>query len=149
VAGRAGRAERPGTVILQTHAPGHPLLHTLLRGGYAALAAQLLRERREASLPPFAQWALLRAESPDEAQLDTFLAAAAKAGADAAGITLHGPLPAPMPRRAGAFRGQLLAEAGERSVLQAFLPPWLARLRALPGARRLRWSIDVDPVDLY
>ncbi|WP_395679131.1 primosomal protein N' [Dokdonella sp.] len=148
VAGRAGRAERPGTVILQTHAPDHPLLGVLLDGGYRALAQRLLQERRDASLPPFAQFALLRAEAKDKLALERFLVSATQAAA-CAGIRAHGPLAAPMPRRAGADRAQVLLESADRSTLQAFLPGWLDALRALPDERRLRWSIDVDPVDLY
>lgn len=148
VAGRAGRAERPGTVILQTHDPAHPLLAVLLDGGYRALATRLLKDRREAGLPPFAQFALLRAEAKEQTVLDAFLHAA-MAALDADGVTAHGPLAAPMPRRAGALRGQILLEAPLRSALQSSLPRWLDALRALPGARALRWSIDVDPVDLY
>ncbi|HEY6941063.1 primosomal protein N', partial [Dokdonella sp.] len=150
VAGRAGRADRPGTVILQTHDPAHPLLGVLLNGGYRALAARLLDERRSAGLPPFVQFALLRAEAPQQDVLDRFLrAAAAGATPMPAGVSLHGPLAAPMPRRAGAWRAQILVEAGERAALQAFLPGWLDAVRALPDERRVRWSIDVDPVDLY
>ncbi len=147
VAGRAGRAERRGTVILQTHAPGNPLLATLIDGGYRALAARLLDERREALLPPFAHFALLRAEGKDAAILDGFLRAAL-AGIGS-GILAHGPLAAPMPLRAGMRRGQILLETPSRAELQAFLPAWLERVRALPDARTVRWSIDVDPVDLY
>ncbi|MBO9662079.1 primosomal protein N' [Dokdonella sp.] len=148
VAGRAGRAERPGAVILQTHDPSHPLLAVLLDGGYRALAAQLLKDRRAASLPPFAHFALLRAEAKEQAALDAFLREA-MARIDARDLIAHGPLAAPMPRRAGAYRGQILLEASTRGELQAFLPRWLDALRAIPGARALRWSIDVDPVDLY
>lgn len=148
VAGRAGRAERAGTVLLQTHDPVHALLTVLLNGGYRALATQLLQDRRAASLPPFGQLALLRAEATDKAALERFLASAAASAVDAA-VVAHGPLAAPMARRAGAHRGQVLIEAGERAALQAFLPAWLDRVRVLPGARQLRWSIDVDPVDLY
>ena len=148
VAGRAGRAERPGNVILQTHDPAHPLLTLLMNRGYRALATQLLADRRAASLPPFAQFALLRAESKDKDLLDRFLAAAAQA-VDDPSVSAHGPLTAPMPRRAGAFRGQVLIEANERPAMQTFLPGWLERVRALPDERRVRWSIDVDPVDLY
>jgi primosomal protein N' (replication factor Y) len=148
VAGRAGRAERPGTVILQTHDPQHPLLAVLLNGGYRALSTTLLDERRAASLPPFAHFALLRAEAKESDRLDAFLAAAADAARDAP-VTLHGPMPAPMPRRAGVLRGQLLVESAERSLLQTFLDGWIDALRALPGSKAQRWSIDVDPVDLY
>jgi len=148
VAGRAGRAERPGTVILQTHDPQHPLLAVLLNGGYRALSAKLLDERRAAGLPPFTHFALLRAEAKKADNLDAFLAAAAEAARDTP-VTVLGPMPAPMPLRAGALRAQLLIEAGERSTLQTFLAGWIDQLRALPSGKALRWSIDVDPVDLY
>ncbi|MFC4819817.1 primosomal protein N' [Dokdonella ginsengisoli] len=148
VAGRAGRAERPGAVILQTHDPAHPLLAVLLDGGYRALATQLLKDRRAAGLPPFAHFALLRAEAKSPQALDAFLRAA-MAKIDANGLLAHGPLAAPMPLRAGAHRGQILLEAAVRGELQAFLPRWLDALRELPGTRAVRWSIDVDPVDLY
>jgi primosomal protein N' (replication factor Y) len=148
VSGRAGRAERAGRVILQTHDPTHPLLHTLLDGGYRALATRLLKDRRDAGLPPFAHFALLRADASRKETLDAFLAEATRAAGDPQ-IIAHGPLAAPMPRRAGAFRGQVLIEAGDRAALQSFLPDWLERVRALPGERQIRWSIDVDPVDLY
>ncbi len=148
VAGRAGRAERPGTVILQTHDPEHPLLGVLLNGGYRALSTKLIDERRAAGLPPFAHFALLRAEAKQSARLDAFLAAAASAIGNAR-IVAHGPMPAPMPRRAGVLRGQLLIEAAERAVLQDFLGGWIERVRELPEGKALRWSIDVDPVDLY
>jgi primosomal protein N' (replication factor Y) len=149
VAGRAGRARAPGRVLLQTHHPDHPLLATLLDGGYPALAAQLLAERRDAGLPPFGHLALLRAEHADAATVPAFLAAAIGTIPTPSGIALHGPLPAPMPRRAGAHRGQVLVEARDRTVLQSFLPSWLGAIRALPLQRRVRWSIDVDPIDLY
>jgi primosomal protein N' (replication factor Y) len=148
VAGRAGRAERPGTVILQTHDPDHPLLAVLIGGGYRALSAQLLEERRSAGLPPFTHFALLRAEAKQAAKLDAFLANAARAIGDAE-VSAHGPMPAPMPRRAGVLRGQILIEAAERATLQAFLSRLLETLREMPEGKALRWSIDVDPVDLY
>ncbi len=148
VAGRAGRAERPGSVILQTHDPAHPLLSVLLNGGYRALATQLLQDRRAAGFPPFAQFALLRAEAKDKDLLNAFLTAAMRVASDPT-VVAHGPLAAPMARRGGMFRGQVLIESGERPALQAFLPGWLEMLCELPGERQLRWSIDVDPVDLY
>jgi primosomal protein N' (replication factor Y) len=149
VAGRAGRAQLPGAVILQTHHPDHPLLHDLIEGGYSKLAQTLMDERRAAGLPPFAQFALLRAEAKVLADVHDFLEQAVQtARAAARPVSAHGPLPAPMPRRAGFRRSQVLIEASERSVMQAFLPDWLAALRQLPGARKVRWSIDVDPVEM-
>ncbi|MEZ5461105.1 primosomal protein N' [Dokdonella sp.] len=149
VSGRAGRAERPGSVILQTHHPDHPLLLALIRGGYPALVSNLKDERRAAGLPPFAQMALLRAESKSLVDATAFLTeAVALAKSTGKGIMAHGPLPAPMPRRAGFQRSQVLIEASTRSAMQAFLPDWLEAIRTWPGARRVRWSIDVDPVEM-
>jgi primosomal protein N' (replication factor Y) len=149
VAGRAGRALKPGQVWLQTHHPEHPLLRDLLRDGYAKVAAELLEERRTAELPPFAHLALLRAEAKSQTAAEEFLAAAAQSAASPNGMNLLGPMPAPMPRRAGFHRGQLLVSATDRRALQVFLPDWLTRVRELREAKRVRWSIDVDPVDLY
>ena len=121
----------------------------MLRDGYAKVAIELLEERRAAELPPFAHLALLRAEAKSQTAVEEFLAAAAQAAASPNGVNLLGPMPAPMPRRAGFHRGQLLFSATERRALQVFLPDWLARVRVLREAKRVRWAIDVDPVDLY
>ncbi|MFN3842883.1 MAG: primosomal protein N' [Rehaibacterium terrae] len=149
VAGRAGRAQAAGEVILQTHHPEHPLLTTLLAGGYPAFAALELAQREAAGFPPFAHLALLRAEAPDEGAVTAFLRAARAALAGDETVALHGPLPAPMARRAGRHRGQLLLSAPLRPALQARLHAGVPRLYALPEARRVRWSLDVDPLDLY
>lgn len=150
VSGRAGRAERRGEVIIQTHHPEHPLLHTLLRDGYAALARQLLDERREMSLPPYASLALLRAEAPAaEAPLHFLEEARQQARALAVpGVELMGPVPAPMERRAGRFRAQLLLHAPHRQELQQLLHTWVERLSQLKSGRRVRWSLDVDPMEM-
>ncbi len=148
VAGRAGRGERPGEVLLQTHHPDHPLLTTLLAGGYPAAAELALAEREAAGFPPYAFLALVRAEAAKEAAVFEFLDQA-RACLDARHLEVGAPLPAPMPRRAGKSRGQLLLSSGQRPALQAALADWLPRLYALPSARKVRWSVDVDPVDLY
>jgi primosomal protein N' (replication factor Y) len=149
VAGRAGRAHKPGTVWLQTYHPEHPLLRELLRNGYAHVARGLLEERRLAGLPPYAYLALLRAEAKTPELSEEFFAAAVTLAGAPADISLLGPMPAPMPRRAGLHREQLLLSATQRQRLHAFLPDWLAQVRALPQARRVRWSLDIDPIDLY
>jgi primosomal protein N' (replication factor Y) (superfamily II helicase) len=149
VSGRAGRARKPGEVWLQTHHPDDPLLRELLRAGYASVARQLLQERRDAGLPPFAHLALLRAQATTQTPLDEFLGHAAKLAGIPAGVNLLGPMPAPMPLRAGMIRGQLLLSAEDRACLHAFLSEWIERVRAMPQARRVRWSLDVDPLDLY
>lgn len=149
VSGRAGRASKPGSVLLQTHHPDHALLGTLLRGGYRGLAASLLAERRDAQWPPYAHLALLRAEAKQLQQTEKFLRDAAEAAGMPDGIDLAGPIPAPMPLRAGMHRAQILLSSAERARLQHFLPAWIDALRALASARHVRWSVDVDPIDLY
>jgi primosomal protein N' (replication factor Y) len=149
VAGRAGRAEKAGTVWLQTHHPQHPLLQTLIQGGYHAFADGELAQREAAGFPPFAHLALLRAEAQHADPPQQFLQAAKAVLRDTGhAIELHGPLPAPMPRRAGYVRAQLLVSAARRRDLHAALDAALPTIRDLPEARRLRWSLDVDPLDL-
>jgi primosomal protein N' (replication factor Y) len=150
VAGRAGRARKPGRVILQTHHPEHPLLRALLAHGYAATARELLVERQAVALPPYGHQALLRAEAAKRDAVDGFLAAARAALPPELGaVQVAGPMPAPMPVRAGRQRGQLLLEAPRRASLHAMLRPWWLALHGLPAARQVRWSVDVDPIDLY
>lgn len=149
VAGRAGRAQLPGEVLLQTHHPEHPLLNTLLAGGYPAVAALQLAEREAAQFPPYTHLAMLRAEAPTEADMQGFLQEAREAFTTHDGVQLNGPMPAPMARRAGKARGQILLDAAQRGPLHAALHDWLPRLQALKSARKVRWSLDVDPTDLY
>ncbi|HEY1071039.1 MAG TPA: primosomal protein N', partial [Thermomonas sp.] len=148
VAGRAGRAERAGTVLLQTHHPDHPLLQTLVAGGYHAFVDGELALREAAGFPPFAHLALLRAEARHAEPPMQFLQAA-KATLDAFAVEASGPLLAPMPRRAGYVRAQLVVSAPDRRALHAALDAVVPALHAAPEARRVRWSLDVDPVDLY
>jgi len=149
VAGRAGRAQLPGEVVLQTHHPEHPLLTTLLGGGYPAVAALALAEREAAGFPPYAHLAMLRAEAPLEGDVQNFLREAHAAFDKSHAVEAHAPMPAPMPRRAGRARWQLLLSAVQRPALQAALHDWMPQLHALKSARKVRWSLDVDPIDLY
>lgn len=155
VAGRAGRAEEPGKVIIQTHLADHPLLIQLTEQGYFAFAEQALSERRAAGLPPFSHLALLRAEAHKPGQAEEFLdqACAEAEGLltqmGLTGIELLGPVPAPMERRAGRYRAQLLLQGNARAPLHKLLSVWLLALEAMPSGRAVRWSLDVDPVDLY
>jgi primosomal protein N' (replication factor Y) len=149
VAGRAGRAERAGEVWLQTHHPGHPLLQTLIEGGYHAFAEAELLQREAAGFPPFAHLALLRAEAVHADAPLAFLQAAKSLLDGDGALDIHGPLPAPMPRRAGLLRAQLLLSSNSRAALHGALDALVPALHALPQARKVRWSLDVDPVDLY
>jgi primosomal protein N' (replication factor Y) len=149
VGGRAGRAQRPGEVLWQTHHPAHPLLLGLLGGGYPAVAALELAQREAAGFPPFTHLALLRAEAPAEGAALAFLAAAREAFVATEGIELSAPMPAPMERRGGRSRAQLLLTAASRPARHAALAAWLPAVRALRAPKSLRWSLDVDPADLY
>ncbi|SPY80959.1 primosome assembly protein PriA [Pseudomonas aeruginosa] len=155
VAGRAGRAEEPGRVLIQTHLADHPLLVQLTEDGYFAFAEQALSERRAAGLPPFAHLALLRAEAHKPGQAEAFLDSACSAAEQlleqmgGPEVELLGPVPAPMERRAGKHRAQLLLQCMSRAPLHRLLTPWLQSLEQLPGGRQVRWSLDIDPIDLF
>ncbi|MEN5004340.1 primosomal protein N' [Stenotrophomonas indicatrix] len=149
VAGRAGRARDPGEVWLQTHHPGHPLLETLVNGGYHPFAQAELNQRQAAGFPPFAHLALMRAEAQQVEHANAFLLAARKLLGEQDMVEAYGPMPAPMPRRAGYQRTQLLLSAAQRPPLHGVLAQLVPQLYALPEARKVRWSLDVDPTDLY
>jgi primosomal protein N' (replication factor Y) len=150
VAGRAGREARAGEVMIQTEFPEHPLLNRLISEGYESFALSALQERREAGWPPFSRLALLRAEAKDSAALDSFLRAAAAAGQtlNESAVKILGPAAALIARRADHFRAHLLIETPVRSTLQRFLARWLPRIEDLRHPAGLRWSIDVDPLEV-
>ncbi len=147
VAGRAGRGIHAGRVLIQTHHPDHALFQTLLSGGYGVFARAELAMREALSLPPFVAQALLRAEARERGVIEQFLREIA-ALVQQPGVQAMGPLPAPHARRAGFERAQLILEAHKRSDLHAALETLLPLLYAHPLARRVRWSLDVDPVSI-
>lgn len=151
VSGRAGRSEKPGQVIMQTRQPEHPLLMTLIKQGYRQFAMQTLLERQQAGLPPYSYQALFRVLAVDKQLVIDFLEqlstlALAKTSK---GIEIMGPVPAPMARRAGRFRYQLLIQARKRANLHALLDYLVIEIASLKTSRKVRWSLDIDPVDLY
>ncbi|MBU3068364.1 primosomal protein N' [Aestuariicella sp. G3-2] len=152
VAGRAGRAERPGTVLIQSHLCEHPMLQTLLHQGYSAFAQLILQERQVSMLPPYRYMALLRAESKRSENAHALLLAARQIAERLSpshpDLQYLGPLPAPMERRNQRFRHQLQLHASSRSRLHQLLTPLIAQLEQHPLSRRTRWSIDVDPQDM-
>ncbi len=150
VAGRAGRADKPGQVLIQTRHPDHPLLNALLEKGYPAFAQQALEERCRAGLPPYSYQAMLRAEAHQAELPERFLeqaAAHARAKADAT-VQVLGPVPAPMPKRVGRYRAQLLFQSNQRTSLHHLLDGLLPCLDDLPASRQVHWSLDVDPLTL-
>jgi primosomal protein N' (replication factor Y) len=111
-----------------------------------------LQEREIAQYPPFAYFALLRAESPAPQVALGFVRAARVLATECRaqdGVELMDPVPAPMERRAGRYRAQLLVQARKRRPLHTFLSCWLTRLEQAPASKRVRWSLDVDPTDMY
>jgi len=147
VAGRAGRSDKPGTVILQTLHPEHPALELLLSKGYEPFACWLLEERRLAGLPPISYQALLRAEAHDRLVVERFLKEAADV-LPAGRTRVFGPMPAIMERLGGRSRMYLILQAANRNELHGQIDPWLPRLRGLTSGRKVRWAIDLDPQEL-
>ena len=149
VAGRAGRAELPGEVLIQTQFPEHPLYAALVRHDYPAFADAQLKEREQAGFPPYAYQAMLRAEAPQLADSLAFLTTA-RAWPNAAAHTdvmLYDPVPMRMARRANLERAQLLVESPSRRALQVFLAEWGELLAAIKAPSRLRWHLEVDPLE--
>ncbi len=164
VAGRAGRAEHQGEVLIQTHHPEDPLFQPLLKHDYAGFGEVLLRERQQACFPPYSFHVMLRADATNDSAPFEFLQKArqqlqklvqqqarlvGKNNTPQPVVEIYGPMAAPMARRAGRIRAQLLCQADSRQSLQQLLQHWLPQLYALPGQQKVRWSIDVDPVDTY
>jgi primosomal protein N' (replication factor Y) len=148
VAGRAGRSDRPGEVLIQTDFPAHPLYAAVATHDYERFAEQALEERRIAGFPPFSHLALLRAESKKAGEPRAFLRDAVRMARDlAARVEVFEPVAAPLERKAGFERAQLLVRSRSRSALQPFLREWRRRLAAR-GGRSVRWSIDVDPQEV-
>ncbi|MFA6014622.1 MAG: primosomal protein N' [Gallionellaceae bacterium] len=147
VAGRAGRAEKPGEVLMQTFFPDHPIFRALRAHDYDAWAQILLSERRQAGFPPFVFQVLLRAEGLNDSEVYSFL----KRGREAAmalsmPVEIYGVVAASMPKRANHIRAQLLVQSETRKELQQFLRAWRPLLEQLP-ATKLRWSLDIDPIE--
>ena len=149
VAGRAGRADRPGEVLIQTQFPHHPLFAALLRHDYPAFAAAQLEERRQAGFPPYTHQAMLRAEAPRMADALCFLttARACLPLEPPHEVTFYDPVPMRLSRRASLERGQLLVESPSRRALQQFLRQWVAQIEGIRSSSRLRWHLEVDPLE--
>jgi primosomal protein N' (replication factor Y) len=147
VAGRAGRADKLGEVLIQTAFPDHPLFRALREHDYDTWAKTLLAERQSAGFPPFMYQVLLRAEAKHEAHMYTFLQRARETAVELSmPVEIYGVVPAAMPRRANHFLAHLLVQSEARKPLQKFLREWRPLLDALP-AQKLRWSLDIDPID--
>jgi primosomal protein N' (replication factor Y) len=150
VGGRAGRAEKPGSVMIQSRFCEHPILQTLATESYDKLARQLLRERQLCDLPPYVQQAVLRCESRDVASGVNFLQQARtlteKLLTGHKGIQMIGPVPSLMEKRAAWYRNELIFSTGKRNELQQVLAQLALQLEAGKDNKKIRWAMDVDPV---
>lgn len=150
VAGRSGRAERPGSVFLQTRHPEHPLLRLLISDGYHRFAEACAAERQIVGLPPFAYQALWRAESTSAPSAEQFLRGVASFAQKTGMLDLKvlGPAPAPMARRAGHHRFHVLFQTNDRASLHRAVEQTLDWISDRADSRRVRWSVDIDPAEL-
>ena len=152
VAGRAGRAEKPGEVVIQTRHSEHPALVNLVNASYEDYARDLLQERAQSKMPPFAHLALLRIESTFLDRGFNFardcLTQANALQTDFAAIELIGPLPAPLEKKAGRHRFQLYIKSASRPILLRYLQQFTQALERIKSPAQTRWSLDVDPLDL-
>ena len=151
VAGRAGRAETAGTVMLQTHHPDHPSLLAMLSQNYHQQARNMLAKREQAHLPPIGQLLILRTDCHDADYGEQFLRDLRRNSQIhlPAGIEMIGPLPAPMQRRAGRFRSQLLVHTAERKLSRMAARTLVEQAQRLSARKGLNWSLDVDPQDMF
>lgn len=147
VAGRAGRGDQQGEVLVQTEFVDHPLYAALRDQDFDTYARSLLAERRQAGFPPYVHQALLRAEARTVDTALEFLAHAARSARRLKpAVTIYDPVPANMMRKSGRERAQLLVQSSSRADLRAFLNAWRPHL-AEAASTAARWSLDVDPAE--
>ena len=150
VAGRAGRSTDKGKVLLQTYQPEHPLLNCLLDHGYEAFSKQALSLRQSCGLPPYTFMILLRAHARRQNLAQQFLIDFKRATgiSNSSRLKLSGPIPAPMQRKAGMYQSQLVVLCSSRKALYQHSCGWAQSLQQLPLAHRVRWDIEVDPLEM-
>ncbi|TRD21657.1 primosomal protein N' [Palleronia caenipelagi] len=148
VAGRAGRADKPGAALLQTFQPEHPVIKSILSGDEEGFWAAEAAERRRAGMPPFGRMAGIILSSPDvQAVFDLGnRLAQADAPLRRIGATLYGPAPAPIARIRGRHRVRLLIKADKTAPLQPAITEWLSQVQIRGD---LRLSVDIDPQSFY
>jgi primosomal protein N' (replication factor Y) (superfamily II helicase) len=148
VSGRAGRAEKAGEVLIQTAFPQHALFDALRSQDYVSFANAQLQERSTMQFPPISFFALLRAEAADFSKVNQFLTTAGNsARALNTEVTIYDVIRPQMERLKSMERAQLLLQANSRAALQRLLKMWMPQLRELPHANKVRWSLDIDPLE--
>ncbi len=153
VSGRAGRGKNAGKVLIQTDIPAHPVYSYIKNHDYMQFADQELRLRQQSGFPPYRHLALIRASSLQQQTPIKFLQWLKQTGdqllVDNAKVKLLDPVHSPMAKRGGRYRAQLLVNSTSRSARAAFLSGWIEQFEKDKRTRQVRWSIDVDPLDLY
>lgn len=151
VAGRSGRRQQRGEVIVQTHAPDHPMLTTLLNAGYTKFSELALTLRKDLGLPPYQHQIALRVRSQTLQSTFAFLHAAKQLAPNCftQDVSIMGPMAAVMEKKAGQHRAYIMLTGKQRGQLGSSLSSWLAQIEKLPQARKVRWTIDVDPIDNF
>ena len=150
VAGRAGRSTKKGKVLLQTYLPEHPLLNCLLAEGYTAFSKEALKIRKECAFPPYTFMLMVRARANNMSLTQNFLqdVKSILTKNNLQGVTIYGPIPALMERKAGMYQSQLIVFAQHRNSIQQNLADWTQAITARPLAKRVRWDIEVDPLEM-
>jgi len=150
VSGRAGRSTKKGKVLLQTYLPEHPLLNCLLSQGYAAFSKEALKIRKECALPPYTFMLMVRARANNMPLTQNFLQDVKSiiTKDKIQGITIYGPIPALMERKAGMYQSQLIIFTQHRKSIQHNLGNWTQAITGRPLAKRVRWDIEVDPLEM-
>ncbi|MEM7196581.1 MAG: primosomal protein N', partial [Pseudomonadota bacterium] len=155
VAGRAGRREVRGRVLIQSHYPQNALFEHIRQQDYTAFAASALEERQVLMFPPYSHMAIWRAESTDAEAARVFLLKVSELGQSLAdennfeACELFDVLPSPLERLAGRYRFQLPVKSRHRGNLHRWLQQWTRFVEGIKEGRRTRWSLDIDPMDMY
>ena len=150
VSGRAGRSAKKGKVLLQTYLPEHPLLNCLLSHGYTEFSKEALKIRKECNLPPYTSMLMLRARANKLDVTQNFLQEV-KNLIDKKkfnGLNIYGPIPAMIERKAGMYQSQLILFSQQRKALQEHLGNWTGMIAKSPLAKRVKWDIEVDPLEM-
>ena len=149
VSGRAGRSINKGKVLLQTYQPEHPLLDCLLARGYRDFSEEVLKQRKSCALPPYTFMLLIRARAHQQNLTYQFLrdikSSMLRSGSSR--LNLFGPIPASLERKAGMYQSQLVVIASNRGAIQRRLAGWAEVIQQHPLAKRVRWNIEVDPLE--
>jgi len=151
VSGRAGREDQKGQVVIQTEYPEHPFWQALFEGGYKKIVEDTMKEREAASWPPFAYLALIRASSHKKDYTWDFLNSANQIIEEEKlnDVNIMGPVSAPMERKAGKYRGQLLLHCENRKSLHQQISSFIKKIERNKSTHRVKWSVDIDPIELF